>query len=91
VPPATPSSAFGASPAGPVRRTAPWPRLAGAFDSSIWETTESAREQLLAVEAVLRDLWADVVETSPVLAARLNTAARLARNAAAALDGGVIA
>ena len=31
--------------------------LADAFDGAIRETTESAREQLHAVEAVLRDLW----------------------------------
>jgi hypothetical protein len=45
---------------------------------------------LLAVVSELRDVWADVIEMSPVLAARFNAAARLANSAAAALQADVI-
>ena len=90
-PPTDPSSAFGVLLGGEARRAVVGTRLAGAFDGSVWEITESAREQLLAVEAVFRDLWAEVAELSPVLAARLSAAARLTHKAAAALDGGAIA
>ena len=59
---------------------------AGLTHDSALEIIGMARVRLIEVEAMLRDLWYDTVDSGPALSARLNVAARLAHNAAEALS-----
>ena len=59
-------------------------RYSGAIDGSR-AVIERARAKLVEAQVDLRDLWYDTVEQSPILAARLNSAARFAHLAADAL------
>ena len=47
---------------------------------------DAARTRLLEVQVILREFWYDSVDHSPVVAARINVAARLAHQASEALS-----
>ena len=57
-----------------------------AVDDPTRELVQTARAQLLAVEASLRDAWYANIDLEPTLAARLNMAARSIHNAVEALS-----
>jgi hypothetical protein len=50
-----------------------------------FDAATTARTRLLDVELMLRDAWYATIEPAPQLAARIDRAARLARQAAEAL------
>jgi hypothetical protein len=87
------------NPAPPILLRTPFPlapsspvewleslRSPGALDGPPLEVIQAARVKLVEIETVLRDLWYDCVEQSPVLAAQVNTAVRFAHHAADALS-----
>jgi hypothetical protein len=57
-----------------------------SVDALALEIAAAARTRLIDVEVVLRDSWYDSIDHTPLVAARINVAARLVHQAVEALS-----
>ena len=63
----------------------PFSRTSETAEELALEVAKTARTRLIYVEVMLRDFWYDSIDHTPLVAARINIAARLVHQAAEAL------